>query len=172
MRSTVYLMFDKKNRAKQKLGLDAATSLLSHIFRPDTWERPTYPVHWQLERLHNSPTKPRTSFNTFRSASILLPVLFCSILILSLYPLGYFWSSVLDTVKDNASLLKMERFRSDHALLKTAYKKALKLCFGRMNMHCEVLIPGQEMEPECFVGPCHMTTEKRRDKDPLTNLKE
>lgn len=66
----------------------------------------------------------------------------------------------------------MERFRSDHALLKTAYKKALKLCFGRMNMHCEVLIPGQEMEPECFVGPCHMTTEKRRDKDPLTNLKE
>lgn len=90
----------------------------------------SYPVHWQLERLHNSPTKPRTSFNTFRSASILLPVLFCSILILSLYPSGYFWSSVLDTVKDNASLLKMERFRSDHALLKTAYKRHWNYVLG------------------------------------------
>lgn len=41
MRSTIYFMFDKKNRVKQKLGLDTATSLLSHIFRPYTWERPT-----------------------------------------------------------------------------------------------------------------------------------
>lgn len=36
-----------------------------------------------------------------------------------------------------------------------------------MNIYCEVVVSGQETGSESFVGPCHMTRERRRDKEPL-----
>lgn len=36
-----------------------------------------------------------------------------------------------------------------------------------MNVYCKVVISGQETGSEGFVGPCHMTSERLRDKDPL-----
>lgn len=130
-----------------------AAAYLSHIFQPHTWVC----VHWQLERLHNSPNKPHASFNTFRSANSQLPVLFFSTL--KLFCLS---TSVLSSAK---IFLKTWRFSLSifYRILCCLYKE-LKLCFRCMNIYCGVVISGQETGPECFVDPCHMTRETETER--------
>lgn len=136
-----------------------AAAYLSHIFQPHTWVC----VHWQLERLHNSPNKPHASFNTFRSANSQLPVLFFSTL--KLFCLS---TSVLSSAK---IFLKTWRFSLSifYRILCCLYKE-LKLCFRCMNIYCGVVISGQETGPECFVDPCHMTRETETETETKTLL--